>query len=123
MRCSARFIAATIVAAVSLLPLIVAASAVGVQQSLPPALASFLTEEAHATVSDRETLLAGNPLVRLLDANPSKEIAVLGVIWVNAPRSVYVQQVQNIEQFERGSGFRITKGISDPPRADERRAS
>jgi hypothetical protein len=119
MRCSTRFIAATVVAAVSLLPLIVAARAAGAQQSLPPALASFLTEEAHATVSDRETLLAGNPLVKLLDADPSKEIAVLGAIWVNAPRSLYVQQVNNIEQFERGSGFHITKRISDPPHAED----
>jgi hypothetical protein len=99
--------------------LIVAARVAGAQQSLPPALASFLTEEAHATVSDRETLLAGNPLVKLLDADPSKEIAVLGAIWVNAPRSLYVQQVKDIEQFERGSGFRITKRISDPPRAED----
>ena len=119
MRCSTRFIAATAVAAVSLLPLIVAARAGGAQPSLPPALTSFLTEEAHATVSDRETLLAGNPLVKLLDADPSTEIAVLGAIWVNAPRGLYVQEVKNIEQFERGSGFRITKRISDPPRADD----
>ena len=119
MRCSARFIAATVVAAVSLLPLIVVAGAAGTQQSLPPALASFLTEEAHATLSDRETLLAGNPLVKLLDADPSKEIAVLGAIWVNARSSLYVQQVKNIEQFERGSAFRITKRVSDPPRAED----
>jgi hypothetical protein len=119
MRCTARFMAATVVAAVSLVPLTVAARAAGAQQSLPPVLASFLTEDAHATSSDREALLAGNPLVKLLDADPSTEIAVLGAIWVNAPRSLYVQQVKNIEQFERGSGFRITKRISDPPRAED----
>ena len=68
MRCSSRFIAATAVAAVSLLPLTVAARAGGAQQFLPPALASFLAEEAHASVSDREALLAGNPLVKLLEA-------------------------------------------------------
>ena len=119
MRCSSRFIAATVAAAVSLVPLTVAARAGGAQPSLPPALASFLAEEAHATVSDRETLLAGNPLVKLLEADPSKEIAVFGAIWVNAPRSLYVQQVKNIEQFERGSGFRVTKRISDPPRAED----
>jgi hypothetical protein len=82
-------------------------------------LASFLTEEAHATPSEREALLAGSPLVKLLDADPSKEIAVLGAIRVNAPRSLYVEQVKNIEQFERGGGFRITRRISDPPRADD----
>ena len=119
MRCPARFIAATALAAVSLVPLSVASRAAGAQPALPPALASFLTEEAHATPSEREALLAGNPLVKLLDADPSKEIAVLGAVWVNAPPRLYVEQVKNIEQFERGGGFRITKRISNPPSADD----
>ena len=61
----------------------------------------------------------GSYVVKLLDADPSKEIAVLGAIWVNARRSLYVQQVKNIEQFERGSAFRITKRVSEPPRAED----
>jgi hypothetical protein len=64
-------------------------------------------------------LLAGNPLVTLLDADPSKEIAVLGAVWVNAAPRLYVEQVKNIEQFERGGAFRVTKRISDPPSADD----
>jgi hypothetical protein len=82
-------------------------------------LASFLTEEAHASLSDREALLAGLPLVKLLDADPAKEIAVLGAVWVNAPPRLYVEEVKNIEQFERGGAFLITKRISDPPREDD----
>ena len=119
MRCSARFFAATAVTAVALVPSCVASRADGAQASLPSALASFLTEEAHATPSEREALLAGSPLVKLLDADPSKEIAVLGAVWVNAPPGRYVEQVKNIEQFERGDAFRITKRISDPPRDDD----
>jgi hypothetical protein len=119
MRGSTRFLATTVVAAVALLPLTVAARAAGAPQSLPPALAPFLTEEAHATSSDREALLASTPLVKLLDADPSMEIALFGAIWVNAPRSLYVEQVKNIEQLERGRSFRITKRISDPPRAGD----
>jgi hypothetical protein len=91
--------------------------AAGAQQSLPAALSSFLTEEAHATPSEREALLAGHPLVKLLDADPSKEIAVLGAVWVNAPAPLYVEQVKNIEQFERGGAFHITKRISAPASA------
>jgi hypothetical protein len=119
MRCPARFVAAVALGAVSLLRMPGASAAAGAQPALPPALESFLAEEAHAGSSDREALLAGRPVVKLLDADPAKEIAVLGAIWVNAPRSLYVQQVKNIEQFERGSGFRITRPISDPPRADD----
>jgi hypothetical protein len=94
-------------------------TAVGAQSSLPPALASFLTDEARASPSDRAALLAGTPLVMLLGADPSTEVAVLGVVWVNASPARYVQQMKNIEQFERGGAFRITKRISDPPRADD----
>ena len=113
MRSTATFVAATALAAVSL------ARLGGAQSSLPPALASFLSEEARATTSERETLLGGNPLVKLLDADPAKEIAVLGAIWVNASPKLYVEQVKNIEQFERGGAFHITKRISDPPSADD----
>lgn len=117
MRGPARFIAATALAAVSFVPLPVASRADGAQPSLPSVLGSFLTEEAHATPSERESLLAGNPLIKLLDADPSKEIAVLGAVWVNASPGLYVEQVKNIEQFERGGAFHITKRISGPPSA------
>ena len=115
MRCSARFMAATALAAVSLAPLSLASRADGAQSSLPSVLASFLTEEAHATPAERDGLLAGDSLVKRLDADPAKEIAVLGAVWVNAPAKLYVDQVKDIEQFERGGGFRITKRISTPP--------
>jgi hypothetical protein len=95
------------------------ASAGGAQPLLPPALASFLTGEARATPSEREALLAGNPLVKFLDADPSMETAVLGAVWVSAPRRLYVEQVKDIEQFERGGAFRLTKRISEPPSADD----
>jgi hypothetical protein len=104
---------------VSLLPLRGASAAGGAQSALPSALDSFLADEAHATRADREALLAGTPLVTLLDADPAKELAVFGAIWVNAPSASYVAQVRNIEQFERGGAFRITKRISDPPSADD----
>jgi hypothetical protein len=91
----------------------------GSSSSLPAVLASFLTEEANATSAELAGLLADNPLIKLLDADPSTEIAVLGAVWVNAPSRVYVEQVKNIEQFERGGAFRITKRISDPPTADD----
>jgi hypothetical protein len=119
MRCAPRFIAAIALAAVPAVPLPVASRADGAQPSLPSALASFLTGEAGATPSERDALVAGHPLIKLLDADPSKEIAVLGAVWVNAASRLYVEQVKNIEQFERGGAFRITKRISNPPSPDD----
>lgn len=115
MRCPPKFTPAIALAAVSVVPLSAASRAAGGQPSLPSALESFLIEDAHVTPSEREALLSGNPLIKLLDADPSKEIAVLGAVWVNAPARRYVEQAKNIEQFERGGAFRVTKRISDPP--------
>ena len=88
-------------------------------QSPPPLLDSFLTDDVHATAVDRAALLVGEPLIKLLDADADKEIAVFGAVWINAPSSLYVEQVKNIEQFEHGGAFRVTKRISDPPRPDD----
>jgi len=119
MKCPANFVAAAACVAVAFVPVPVVSRAADSQASLPPPLASFLTEEAHVTPQDPEALLAGNPLIKLLEADPAKEIAVLGAVWVNAPSRLYVEQVKNIEQFERGGAFRITKRISDPPSPDD----
>jgi hypothetical protein len=64
-------------------------------------------------------LLAGQPVTHMLDADPSREVAVLGAVWVNAPASRYVAMVRNIEAFEKGDNFRITKKISSPPRPED----
>jgi hypothetical protein len=40
-------------------------------------------------------------------------------VWVNAPAAKYVAAVRDIEQFEKGENFRITKRISRPPRAED----
>ena len=117
MRPSAELVAAALAAA-SVVP--VQVSPAGSSQSrLPAALDAFLTEEVHATASQLDALLAGKPLVKLLDADPNKEISVFGAVWVSAPPGLYVEQVKNIEQFERGGAFRITQRISDPPKADD----
>lgn len=119
MRYPVRFVAAVALAAVSFLRMPGASAAGGSQLALPSPLDSFLVEEAHASLADREALLAGNPLVKLLEADPVKEVAVFGAIWVNAPAASYVQQVRNIEESERGGAFRVTKRISEPPSAGD----
>lgn len=119
MRGTARYIAAGSLAMVSLVPSPAATRMSGAQPPLPPALASFLAEDAQATPAEREALVAGRALVKLLDADPSKEIAVLGAVWVGAPARRYVEHVKDIEQFERGGAFRVTKRISDPPKASD----
>jgi hypothetical protein len=114
-----RLAAAAALVAVSLSPSPGASNADPDPVALPPALASFLTDEAHGSASDRDSLLVGEPVVKLLDADPAREIAVFGALWVDAPSSLYVQQAKRIEELERGRAFPITKRISDPPTLDD----
>ena len=86
---------------------------------LPARFERLLTSVVRPTAAERKLLLDGAPLTKLLDADPSKEVAVFGAIWINAPRERYAAAVKDIESFESGGAFRITKKISDPPRLED----
>src|SRR5690349_9037678 len=81
-----------------------AAPVIDAQHALPAALDAFLSDPVHATPADRTALIAGEPVVELLDVtDPAKEVAVFGAIWVNASPSQYVAEVTDIERFEQGA--------------------
>lgn len=44
---------------------------------------------------------------------------MFGAIWIDALPSDYVRLLNDIEQFERGGAFRVTKRISSPPRLED----
>jgi hypothetical protein len=87
--------------------------------AFPPRLDQYLTNSIRVTADERKQLLAGAPVTRVLETDPSKEVTVFGAIWIAAPPARYVAALKDIEQFERGGGFRVTKRISDPARLDD----
>jgi hypothetical protein len=87
--------------------------------SLPHRFESYLATVVAPTAAERQQLLNGAPITKLLAADPSKEVAVFGAIWIGAPIHRYVEAVQDIERFERGGGFPVTKRISTPPRIED----
>ena len=89
------------------------------QSALPAQLDAYIANAVKLPPQSRAQLLAGQPVTRLLDADPSREVAVFGAVWVDAPASHYVAAVKNIEQFEKGANFRVTRRISSPPRAED----
>jgi hypothetical protein len=91
----------------------------GTGATLPERFESYLTTIVQPLPAERQRLLEGAPITKLLDADASKEVAVFGAIWINAPIPRYVQAVQDIETFERGGGFPVTKRISTPPRLED----
>ena len=83
--------------------------------SLPASVERVLASVVKPTAAERRLLLDGAPVTKLLDADPSKEIAVFVAVWIDAPRERYAAAVKDIERFESGGAFRITRKISVPP--------
>lgn len=99
--------------------LIAASPAPRAQSGLPPPLETYLTKSAHLSGDERRALLSGGPVTKLLGSDLSKEVAVLGAVWIAASPGAYVQQMRDIERFERGGAFLVTKRIGNPPSADD----
>ena len=76
---------------------------------------AYITKYVQLTPAERTRLLGGAPVVKLLQSDPASEVAAFGAVWINGSPAEYVQLVRDIEQFERGGAFLVTKRISDPP--------
>jgi hypothetical protein len=89
------------------------------QPPLPERLDSYLKTDVKLTPDEQMQLVAGQPVVKLLETDPTKEVAVFGAVWINAPIARYVAAVKDIENFEKGDDFLVTKRISNPPRLED----
>jgi hypothetical protein len=87
--------------------------------TFPSRLEKYVATQAKLTAEERKILGEGKPVTKLLDADASKEVAVFGAIWISAPIRRYVDAVIDIENFERGGSFKVTKRISSPPKLED----
>jgi hypothetical protein len=86
---------------------------------LPARLESYVSTVVRPSADERRRLMDGGPITKLLDGDPGREVVVFGSIWINAPVHRYVEAVKDIENFERGAGFKVTRRISSPPRLED----
>ena len=86
---------------------------------LPPALDVYVTRHAGLTPAQRAQLTSGQPVTKILTTDLAHEVAVFGAVWIKAPVAKYVAAVKDIEQFEKGENFLVTKRISSPPRLED----
>ncbi len=86
---------------------------------LPPAFERYLSAVVQPSLAERRRLLGGEPVTKLLNIETNQQVTVFGAIWVNAPMSRYVDAIRNIETFEQGKAFHVTRRISSPPRLDD----
>jgi hypothetical protein len=87
--------------------------------ALPPQLDGYVTKYVKLTAGQRAELMKGLPVAKILDGDQAHEVTAFGAVWIAAPVDSYLEEVHDIEQFERGENFRITKLISSPPRAED----
>jgi hypothetical protein len=105
---------------VAIIALLAATVTTSSQQSkagapLPARMDAYITKYVQLTPAERAKLLGGTPVVKLLQSEPASEVAAFGAVWINGAPAEYVKLVKDIEQFERGGAFLVTKRISDPP--------
>ena len=86
---------------------------------LPPQVEKYVASAVELTSDERKQLVARQPVTKLLATDESKEVAVFGAIWIDAPIRRYVEAVNDIERLERGGGFKVTKKIGTPPRLED----
>jgi hypothetical protein len=86
----------------------------GSPPALPARLDAYLTQVVKLAPEERKQLSGGSPVAKLLDVDKSKEVSVFGGIWIDAPMHRYVEAVKDIERFESGGSFTITRRIGEP---------
>ena len=77
-------------------------------------LDEYIKQQVKLTADEHKRLQQGEPVTKMLPSDASKEVAVFGAVWINAPVSAYIDAVKDIEQLEKGSNFLVTKKISSP---------
>src|SRR5262245_54408165 len=80
-----------------------------VPSDLPEYLARFIRGLVSLNPEELKSLKAGKPVSKLLDTDPDREVGVFGAVWIAAPASEYVRAMKDIEHFERGDEFLVTK--------------
>jgi len=78
----------------------------------PPArLARFLRENIGLDSAQIGALERGEPVVKVLDTDRKLDLAVFGIIAIDAPRDVYVNRLLDFENSLRGGPSRVQFGI------------
>ena len=68
-----------------------------------------MTGTVKLSAEERRKLALGGPVTKLLATDVSAETGVFGAIGISAPMQAYIVALKDIENFERGGGFKITK--------------
>ncbi len=80
---------------------------------------AFLQKYLAFSDKDLRQVEQGRPVVKSLDTKVNREIAIFGIIWIEAEPGGFVDRVRDIERFERGAGVLQIKKIGEPPAIED----
>jgi hypothetical protein len=80
---------------------------------------TFLREYIGFERADLQEMKQGRAVTKVLETNVKTEVAVFGVVWIDAPMDWFVRWQKDIERLESGDAVQAIKKISDPPQLSD----
>jgi hypothetical protein len=79
----------------------------------------FLRTHVGFTDEEFRILDRGDVVSKVLGTSEQHEVAVLGIVWIDAPMNDFVRWQKDIERFERGDAVEAIRKIGTPPRLED----
>ena len=83
--------------------------------TLVPQLRTFLEKEMGLTASEMQSVVEGQPIAKLLKTETDDEVALFGIVRVQAPQELFIEKFRDIVAFESSSGILGAGRFHSPP--------
>lgn len=87
-------------------------------QETPEGLTTFLKDRIGLTTKDLTDVKRGGVVAKVLRSEP-QEVAVFGIVRVNAPDDFFLGCFRDIESYKKGTSVPQVKKFSTPPRIED----
>src|SRR3972149_6369190 len=95
---------ASVLAAVMAIPSLLAYPTAE-NDTLSTPLLEFLQKQIGLTPTEIKSLIAARPVAKLLKTKRNDEVAIFGIVRINAPQELFIEKFRDIVAFESGKGI------------------
>jgi hypothetical protein len=87
-------------------------------QETPAGLTAFLKDRIGLTTKELQEVKRGGVVAKVLRSEP-EEVAVFGIVRVNASHDFFLERFRDIESYKRGTSVPQVKKFNTPPRIED----
>jgi hypothetical protein len=87
-------------------------------QESPEGLTTFLKDRIGLSAKDLAEVKRGEVVAKVLGSEP-QEVAVFGIVRVNAPEDFFLERFRDIEFYKKGTSVPQVKKFNTPPRIED----